>query len=301
MYQTMGLEQQSLMFEMETTMIQAMLKQEESGYAVKDYLQNLPSYTSLGEPVDAQARSIIADWCVKIMGVCQYQRETAAIAVSYLDRFMASPDGYSVLLDRSQFQLAALACVYSAVKVHEQQALGPELVAKLSNGERTSREIEKMELRLLQAVQWRVHPPTAMAFVRNHIELIPEDDFDVLTRQALLDLTQYQVDMSLLDYEFSIQKSSLLGLAALLNAADSICEDGSIYAQVGSLILSCTGIRPSSLDKLRNQLYEMISVKESSFSKPSLPILRKPASGYEAFAKKATNYFTTSPRTVQLS
>lgn len=301
MYQTMGLDQQLKTFESEATTIKAMLKQEESGYIVRDYLHDLPSYTSLGQPVDARARSTIADWCVKIMDVCQYQRETAEIAVSYLDRFMASPDGYSVLLDRSQFQLAALACVYSAVKVHEEQALGPELVAKLSNGERTSREIEAMELRVLQAVQWRVNPPTAMAFVRNHIDLIPDDDLDGLTRQALLDLTQYQIDMSLLDYEFVMKKASLVGLAALLNAADSISDAGSLSAHVGSLIFSCTGIRPSAFDILRNQLYEMISTKETSDSPSSLPTLRKPVTGLAAFTRKASSCFASSPRTVQLS
>lgn len=300
MNQTVDLEQQSFAYECATT-IKAMLKQENSGYVVSSYLEQLPPSTSLGPPVDAIARSTIADWCVKIMDVCQYQRETAAIAISYLDRFMASPDGYNILVDRKLFQLAALACVYCAVKLHEQQVLGPELVAKLSNGERTSTDIEKMELRLLQALRWRVNPPTAMAFVRNHLYLIPESDLDALTRQALLDLTQYQIEISILKYEFAIEKASAVGLAALLNAADSICDDGSLFDAIESLILKCTNIQVSTLSILRNKLYELICSNDTSASLPYLPALRKPTSGFSSYTKTEGDSFSASPRTVQLS
>jgi hypothetical protein len=301
MYQTMGLEQQTIDFEPNAMTIQAMMNQEESGYVVRDYLHNLPTNTPTGQPVDAEARSIIAGWCVKIMTVCQYEKETAAVAISHLDRFVASQDGYGILLDRSLFQLAALASVYSAVKIREPQTLGPQLVSQLSNGERSTEEIEKMELRLLQAVQWRVNPPTAMAFVQCHLDLIPQEELDPLSRQALVDLAQYQVDMSLLNYAFVTKKASLVGLAALLNAAESICDDNSLLTTITSLILKCTGIRSESLSTLRTQLYELISTKEGTDSLRCLPILRKPSSGVEMFAKTSGDSFSESPRTVQLS
>ncbi len=301
MSQSIDLEQQCIDFESDAMTIQAMLNQEESGYFLNDYLRKLPRSTPLGQPVDALARSTIADWCVKIMDVCQYHRETAAIAVSYLDRFMASPAGYSILLNRKQFQLAALACVYSAVKIHEQQALGPELVAKLSNGERTSRDIEKMELHLLEALQWRVNPPTSMSFVRSHLALIPESDMDTLTRQALLDLTQYQVDMSILKYEVALEKASIVGLAALLNAADSICEDGTLFDRIESLVLNYTSIHASTLVVVRSKLYELISSKQASASLPCVQTLRKPTSGFSLCMKTSGNSYSISPRTVRLS
>lgn len=297
----MGLGQQSIGCEADSVQIHAMLKQEESAYVVRDYLQNLPARTPAGQPVDADARSIIAAWCVKIMEVCQYEKETAAVAISHLDRFVASPDGYEILLDRSLFQLAALTCVYSAVKICEQQALGPKLVAQLSNGERSSEEIQKMELRLLRALQWRVNPPTAMAFVNCHVELISERELDSLSRQGLIDLAQYQVDIALLNYDLVTKRSSLVGLAALLNASESWCDDNSLLAQVASLILKCTGIQPESLSTLRNKLYDFISTKEKTGSVRCLPTLRKPSSKVPSFTKTSGDSFSVSPRSVQIS
>jgi hypothetical protein len=85
--------------------IQAMLRQEKTGYTVPDYLRHLPEYTAFGQPVAADTRYSIAEWCFEIMDICDFKLETAAIAISCLDRFVSTPDGHQFLLDRSKFQL----------------------------------------------------------------------------------------------------------------------------------------------------------------------------------------------------
>jgi len=197
--------------------------------------------------------------------------------------------------------LAALASVYSAVKINEQQVLGSGFIARLSNGERTSIEIEKMELRLLQALEWRANPPTPMSFVQHHLALIPRNELDTLTRQALIDVAQYQLDATISSYEFALEKASMVGLAALLNAADSISDDGSLFDRIESLIFQVTRTQAKSLLTLRKKLYELISSKESSTSLSSLPTLRNPsAASLTSYMKTGRTYFPLSPRTVQL-
>ena len=87
--------------------IHAMIKQEQSAYRISDYLEGLPSSSEFGTPVDSKARLLIARWLLQVATTCDYSRESAAIAMSCLDRFMASDEGRDILLSRSQFQKAA--------------------------------------------------------------------------------------------------------------------------------------------------------------------------------------------------
>jgi len=254
----------------------AMLLQE-GRYCVGDYLKSRPSCHENGLPVDANARSKITMWCTSLMKINQYPKDTAAIAIDYLDRYVATSQGKEALFNRRLYQLVALGCVYCAIKIHGERPLAPAVVAKLSNGERSRDDVEKMELKILHALQWRMNPPTAMSFVRSHLDcaLVHVDKIDALTRQAILELCQLQIDASLSRYEFVAEKRSILGLAALLNAASSLYENDPIFSELECFIHQRTNMSRGDLASLRYQLYECMSSVESSSS--SLPILRNPS------------------------
>lgn len=239
--------------------LEAMLHQEDSGYAVPAFLSHLPQHTARGKPIDPQARSTIAEWCYKIMTVCDYTSETAEIAVSCLDRYVSTRHGYSALLDRQQFQLAALAAVYTSVKIHEPQALSPELVAKLSHNVFSRVDIEHMEMKMLKALQWRVNPATTMDFVRAYLSLIPGNVLDSNTRKLIVDLSQCQVNRSIIDYDFCTKKKSNIAFASLLNSVESIYADGFMRSYIESLLSHRLGIDESKLQNLSDRLYEAIA------------------------------------------
>jgi hypothetical protein len=278
--------------------IEAMLRQEESCYTVPDYLKHLPAHTAFCQPIDAAARSTIAEWCVQIMDFCHYNRETAAIAMSCLDRFVSTPDGHQVLLDRSQFRLAALTSVYTAVKIHEQQALAPDLVAKLSHGSHNETNIEAMELRMLQALQWRVNPPTSMEFVRKFLDLIPQDVLDEKSRKVAVELAQYQVDLSVVDYAFCTKKASFIAFASLLNAVESVHNDGMTSSYVESVIAHSANINSHAFQDLRAKLYEAIPAQ--SASKMLETKLTRKSSCASACSSSSENSYSNSPRSVQV-
>merc|ERR1712232_842236 len=93
--------------------------------------------TALDAPVDSSCRFAMARWCNETADFCNYKRETVAIAINCLDRFMSTPNGREVLLDRNLYQLAAMTALYSSVKIHEQEAMDPDLMSMLSRGVHT--------------------------------------------------------------------------------------------------------------------------------------------------------------------
>jgi hypothetical protein len=280
--------------------IEAMLRQEESGYTVPDYLRHLPAHTAFGQPIDAAARFSIAEWCVKIMEFCHYKRETAAIAMSCLDRFASTPDGHQVLLDRRKFQLAALTSVYTAVKIHEQQALAPQLVAKLSHGFHTVTDIEAMERRMLQALRWRVNPPTSMEFVRKILDLIPQDVMDEKSRKVAVELVQYQVDLSVVNYGLCTKKASCIAFASLLNAVERVHNDGVTSIYVESVIAHSANINSHSFQDLRDQLYEAISTQSVS-KMMETQVTRKSSFRASPYSSSSERSYSNSPRSVHES
>lgn len=240
--------------------LQAMLKQEETGYTVEDYFQRLPLETSYGLPVDACARRQIGDWCIKIMDACSYSRDTAAVAMSCLDRFLATSDGYQVVIDRSLYQLAALTAVYMSIKIHCPKALSPDLVAMLSQGSYARLDIEAMERRMLLALRWRVNPPTVMDFLRMYLALIPPESLDAHAREVVAELAGYQADLSILEFQFATVKASHVAFASLLNAVQSIYNDELGFCEsVAEIVTLTTDIDYGSLSGLRALLYEAIT------------------------------------------
>jgi hypothetical protein len=239
--------------------LQAMLKQEEACYHVSDIFQNLPEKTSRAEPVDAAARMAIAKWVINIMDACHYQREIAAVTMSCLDRFLSTSDGYSVLLNRSEYQLAALSAVYTSVKIHCPQALSPDLVARLSQGSFSRQDIERMERRILNSIQWRVNPPTALSFLRSYLDLIPSHSLDEQSRKVIVDLVALQTDLSVTEYKFATEKASHVALGSLMNAMECIfANDLDFCDDVAELISVCINVDPNKVHDLRNSLYEAI-------------------------------------------
>ncbi len=242
--------------------IHVMRSQEESAYGVSDYLSTLPtvqSNSALETPVDASCRFVMAKWCNEIADFCNYKRETVAIAMNCLDRFMSTPSGHEILLDRNLYQLSAMTALYSSVKIHEQEAMDPNLVSSLSRGAHSPQAVEAMESRMLSAIQWRVNPPTALSFVRMMLDLVPEHMLGASERETIIELTKFQIETSINEYEFCRFHASSIALACILNATESVSDDGMFYATFESAMGSALGIDVRGLRDLRIALYELMN------------------------------------------
>jgi hypothetical protein len=140
--------------------------------------------------------------------------------MSHLDRYLAScPNA----VDKNHFQLLSMTCLYLAIKLNEYKHLlipgsvsSMDTILQLSRGFFTLEQMERMENDILQRLQWHVHPPTPQVFVKHFLFFLSTEE------QGIQDLSQFMVELSVMDYFFVCYKPSEVALAALLNAMDEI-------------------------------------------------------------------------------
>jgi len=167
----------------------------------------------------------------------------------------------------------------------------PKLISNLSRGAHTAQAVEAMEYRMLSAIQWRVNPPTALAFARHFLDLVPTHALDDAARATVMDLTQFQTELAVSDYDFIVQNPSAIAFGAMLNALESI-GDQQLVQEFDRIISHFAKIDSSELQNLRICLYEAISHEAS-------PQLATPQKDVAASSKiSAQSCIHTSPRSV---
>jgi len=210
----------------------AMLEQEKNVYSRtnSNYLESLGFHrvtndANMQQGMDEDCRSKMVEWCYKVVDFCKYNRETVSITMSYFDRFLATPRGLLLCSDLKTFQLACMTCLYTAIKVHEPEAMQPEAISKLSQGIYSAEEVEAMELEIIKALEWRMNPPTALSFLRVYLSFLPEELVQTGDINVLFDLAKYQIELSTGDSFFVDVAASSVALAAVFNVFEIIEDD----------------------------------------------------------------------------
>lgn len=191
-------------------------------------------------------------------------REIVSISMNFFDRYMATlstgpsqqgtknptPQGSGDLA-----LLASLGTLHLATKVHstnhndfdplmgpleEQHHKVPSLntLANLSRGQFGPSAILEMEKFLLEALQWRLHPPTLYAFITFLLKLFPSTNEDpsfglkASIKGELFEVAMYIAELSVCDAFFVERQipSSTIALAAIFTAMDNLLspEDDSM-------------------------------------------------------------------------
>jgi len=241
-----------------TSTTEAMLQQEKTGYACKDYLHqqqdfdgNVMTGALHSRTINGNHRKSMVDWYYQIAEFCNLNYETLAVATSYLDRFIATETGSKALIDSSYFQLAGMTALYIAVKIYEADVIDPSILSKLSHGLYSIDKIESMEMEILVALKWRVNPPTALAFVRQFLEIIPSyaTTYSSTMNDIVYELSQMQTELSLRDNRLIAVRNSTIAFASLMNALESIsCLDRQTLGLIGCHISKIINIDWCSKD-----------------------------------------------------
>jgi hypothetical protein len=290
--------------------IEAMRWQEETGYKAHNYLyQQMPETPSMNgpqdvfspesAPVDVECRFRMSEWCYQIVDFCKFRRDSVAIAMSCLDRFLCSPAGREIFLDRSKFQLAAMTALYSTVKIHEPEAMDPNLIASLSRGVFNTDQVEAMEVVMLNAVQWRMNPPTAIAFIHQFFDLIPSHLVSEESREAVIELAKFQTELVVSDADFIAVNPSSVALGALMNAFDSLAMETKLQSHILSVLSEATKVdsQSQSFTDVRIRLYEATTGQSESNLCSSLAP-QEPGSG--EYTKTISSSGYESPRSVSV-
>ncbi|CAB9507259.1 diatom-specific cyclin [Seminavis robusta] len=224
----MNQEQQHQEIKMDVSTLQAMRRQEKN-YMCGDYLyqQQEESRYRLNWPqqngINVACRSSMLIWMQTVVNFIGFEPETVEIAMSYLDRFLQTPAGNDAMNCRTIFQLAAMTALYTAVKINCAEALTPKLLAELSQGSYQEDQFENMECIMLEALQWRVNPPTGTSLVHEIVDLIVASsqlDMTEELQQSIVETARLQAEFALGDYELVTIKKSIVAVAAVANALE---------------------------------------------------------------------------------
>ncbi|KAL7533147.1 hypothetical protein ACHAXR_005069 [Thalassiosira sp. AJA248-18] len=159
-------------------------------------------------------REKICEWCYQVVDHFDFNREVVSVAMSYLDRYLATRP-----VNRRIFQLAAMTALYLAIKLFEPGKLRMSSLIDLSRGYFLAEHIVTMEDSMLQSLHWHVHPPTAFAFCRDLMRLI-SGDVSPRARHDVNELSRFMTELSVCDYWFVTKKPSSVALASIINAIE---------------------------------------------------------------------------------
>lgn len=200
-----------------------MMHKERTTYQKRDYLMESPSSTVQGF-LDQEDRTKVVDWCYKVVDVCKLERESVAIAMEMVDRFLSNKTSTTVmdvLGDRIQFQLLTLTALYVSIKINMKIALGSDFFSCISCELYPVKDIEAMELKLLKELSWRVSAPTCAQMAHHIITLLSMHvTLDKTMWATILDEVDYQAECAVREYYFVTQRPSTVAMAAIFNALD---------------------------------------------------------------------------------
>ena len=246
----------------------AALLRTEASYLPESFrcLKHNESAESAEGPPLEDWRSKIVQWSFRVIDHFQLDREVVTIGMSLFDRFLAHLNGNQTSLGYSPdctcsictgeltsktYQLAAMTCMYTAMKcnsstdadVKNLQSQGEirnedvyarrkvfklKAFVELSRGQFTEHDVTRMELLVLHALEWKVHPPTAMTFVNHMMTFLPTQDITgphvgcsyYLIKHVMRELSRYLTELAVCLGQLSTARPSQVALAALLVSMD---------------------------------------------------------------------------------
>lgn len=213
-------------------------------------------------------RRQMVEWCYRIAETCHFSKETIEIATSILDRYIATNP--LIMLDSGCYQLSCMACLYTACKMNEPTCLSPKQMEKISGCRFDNEALQVAERTILKALQWRVNPPTAIAFARNLLDSqnLQDDYFGITLKQqqAILDVVEIQIEQATADELFLPIRASGIALAAVLNAVRGHLPPTKLW-KLETLLSSALGYelqtsyhRHQKIEKLQNALLALVAL-----------------------------------------
>ncbi|KAI9000306.1 cyclin-like protein [Gaertneriomyces semiglobifer] len=219
-------------------------------YLMKCEQETMPNANYMNEQKELQwnMRSILVDWLIEVHNKFRLLPETLYLAINIIDRFLSMR-----VVSLVKLQLVGVTAMFIAAKYEEVVAPAIQNFVFMADGGYEEVEILKAERYILQVLDFALHYPSPMSFLRR---VSKADDYDVQSRT----LAKYLLEISLLDHNF-------LGYAPSLTAAASIwlarkmlgrgrSEDGSLWTN--NLIHYSGGYTEEAVIPVARQMVEYL-------------------------------------------
>lgn len=171
--------------------------------------------TSSSEPINESWRKKICEWCYNVVDHYEMARESVSVAMNILDRYVSSR-----FITPMTYTLAAVTAIHVAIKlVCSPYNLRISHLLDVCGGRFSADDIASMELTMLSALSWRVHPPTAIDFCGEFIDCsFTESDPHALN--GLQEKAKYFTELAVCEYSMVTRKPSSIALASIIYAIE---------------------------------------------------------------------------------
>jgi Cyclin, N-terminal domain len=216
--------------------LSALLVTEES-YLVLHIPCKAIALSSDSRPLGEEWRQKICQWSFRVIDHFRLDREIVSFGLNLFDRYLVtncldkqarqsnrnkirsgvcSCPSCGQSIDSATYQLAAMTSLYVAIKLHPDNKMlmedgtrrkrhfKLESFVELSRGQFQAQDICRMEQVILEALKWKVNPPTPMALVAYLLSMMPSiDDIPSASRSTydlvlhvLQELSRYITELS---------------------------------------------------------------------------------------------------------
>ncbi|XP_047083816.1 cyclin-A3-1-like [Lolium rigidum] len=191
---------------------------------IASYLEDIDSYMrsleELRRPRDYMPetlvtparRAAVVNWLVRVADAFKFPADTLHLAVSYVDRFLSVG-----VIVRKELQLLAVAAMLLAAKYENGYIHEVEDYTYITDNLYTKQQVVKMESDILNLLKFEMGSPTTRTFLRRYIATCRRGD-----AKKLEFLCSYLADLSLLDYDCTKFKPSVVAAACLFVARFTI-------------------------------------------------------------------------------
>lgn len=165
-------------------------------------------------------RQMLVNWMFYVVDCCNLQRHSVAAAAYFLD--------VAILRDlcstREEHQLAAATALQMALKTFDTAVIKLDKLVKLGRGLFTEEDVSIMEMKIINSLNWNLHPPTIYCFLRQYERLIPPAVANS-THEILDKVTNIIAEEMTLDEDYIKYCPSIQSLSIMLIALDFVSDE----------------------------------------------------------------------------
>jgi hypothetical protein len=194
-----------------------MRQQEMTTYRRRNYLSGNEGFAT--HVVDGAWRQRIVEWMYGVVDHCSLRRDSVAIAAYYLDTCVEK----GLVESRQEFQLAAMTALQLAIKLYDSTMVKLDSMVKLGRGLFTEHDVVNMERKIVSSLEWRLHPPTSICFLRQFLRLLPASVAPP-TRYLIAEVARFIAEISVCLCKFISLPPSMIAYAGMLVAIERIDE-----------------------------------------------------------------------------
>ncbi|XP_076936370.1 cyclin-D5-1-like [Bidens hawaiensis] len=165
------------------------------------------------------ARSEAIQWIFNTRSVLQFQFRTAYLSITYIDRFI-SKSPIIVSHDKKPWliRLLAIACLSMAAKMNESKNWA--LSSLLQTEPFTENVVKRMEIMVLNELEWRMHSITPFHFIGYFVSCLFKEIASSSSERRLMYLISQIICAETNDMELMAHRASTIAMAATLMAMD---------------------------------------------------------------------------------